>query len=29
VRVAKLPMSNVLRTEATDEKQGFMKILVW
>jgi len=28
VRVAKLPMSNVLRTEATDEKQGFMKALV-
>jgi pyruvate/2-oxoglutarate dehydrogenase complex dihydrolipoamide dehydrogenase (E3) component len=25
VRVAKLPMSNVLRTEATDEVQGFMK----
>ena len=28
VRVAKLPTSTVLRTEATDEKQGFMKILV-
>ncbi|WP_044042855.1 FAD-dependent oxidoreductase [Caballeronia insecticola] len=28
VRVATLPMSNVLRTEATDEKQGFMKVLV-
>jgi pyruvate/2-oxoglutarate dehydrogenase complex dihydrolipoamide dehydrogenase (E3) component len=28
VRVAKLPMSNVLRTEATDETQGFMKALV-
>jgi pyruvate/2-oxoglutarate dehydrogenase complex dihydrolipoamide dehydrogenase (E3) component len=28
VRVAKLPMNNVLRTAATDEKQGFMKILV-
>jgi pyruvate/2-oxoglutarate dehydrogenase complex dihydrolipoamide dehydrogenase (E3) component len=28
VRVAKLPMSSVLRTEATDEKQGFMKVLV-
>ena len=28
VRVAKLPMSNVLRTEATDEKQGFMKAMV-
>ncbi len=28
VRIAKLPMSNVLRTEATDETQGFMKILV-
>jgi pyruvate/2-oxoglutarate dehydrogenase complex dihydrolipoamide dehydrogenase (E3) component len=27
-RVAKLPMSAVLRTEATDEKQGFMKLLV-
>jgi pyruvate/2-oxoglutarate dehydrogenase complex dihydrolipoamide dehydrogenase (E3) component len=27
-RVAKLPMSAVLRTEATDEKQGFMKILI-
>jgi pyruvate/2-oxoglutarate dehydrogenase complex dihydrolipoamide dehydrogenase (E3) component len=28
VRAAKLPMSAVLRTEATDEKQGFMKVLV-
>jgi pyruvate/2-oxoglutarate dehydrogenase complex dihydrolipoamide dehydrogenase (E3) component len=28
VRVATLPMSNVLRTEATDETQGFMKVLV-
>ncbi len=28
VRVAKLPMSNVLRTETTDETQGFIKILV-
>lgn len=28
VRVAKLPMSSVLRTEATDEKQGFMKVVV-
>jgi pyruvate/2-oxoglutarate dehydrogenase complex dihydrolipoamide dehydrogenase (E3) component len=28
VRIAKLPMSSVLRTEATDEKQGFMKALV-
>jgi pyruvate/2-oxoglutarate dehydrogenase complex dihydrolipoamide dehydrogenase (E3) component len=28
VRVAKLPMRNVLRTEATDETQGFMKVLV-
>src|SRR5579859_4286712 len=28
VRVAKLPMSSVLRTEATDETQGFMKVLV-
>ena len=28
VRVAKLPMQNVLRTEATDEKDGFMKVLV-
>jgi pyruvate/2-oxoglutarate dehydrogenase complex dihydrolipoamide dehydrogenase (E3) component len=27
-RVAKLPMSTVLRTETTDEKQGFMKVLV-
>jgi len=28
VRVAKLPMSNVLRTKATDETQGFMKVVV-
>jgi pyruvate/2-oxoglutarate dehydrogenase complex dihydrolipoamide dehydrogenase (E3) component len=28
VRVAKLPMSGILRTEATDEKQGFMKAIV-
>ena len=28
VRVAKLPMSRVLRTEATDERQGFMKAIV-
>ena len=28
VRVAKLPMSRVLRTEATEEKQGWMKVLV-
>ena len=28
VRVAKLPMSHVLRTEATDETEGFMKVLV-
>ena len=28
VRVAKLPMSSVLRTEATDETGGFMKVLV-
>ncbi len=28
VRVAKLPMTNVLRTLATDETQGFMKVLV-
>ena len=27
-RVAKLPMKSVLRTEATDETQGFMKVLV-
>jgi pyruvate/2-oxoglutarate dehydrogenase complex dihydrolipoamide dehydrogenase (E3) component len=27
-RVAKLPMSSVLRTEATDETQGFMKAIV-
>jgi len=27
-RVAKLPMRNVLRTEATDETDGFMKVLV-
>ena len=28
VRVGKLPVAAVLRTEATDEKQGFMKVLV-
>ncbi len=28
IRVAALPMSAVLRTEATDETQGFMKVLV-
>lgn len=28
VRVAKLPMSAVLRTRTTDETQGFMKVLV-
>jgi pyruvate/2-oxoglutarate dehydrogenase complex dihydrolipoamide dehydrogenase (E3) component len=28
VRLARLPMSAVLRTEATDETQGFMKVLV-
>src|SRR5271167_898345 len=28
VRVARLPMSAVLRTKATDETQGFMKVLV-
>ena len=28
VRVGRLPMSNVLRTEATDEKLGFMKAIV-
>ena len=28
VRVARLPMSAVLRTEATDETQGFMKAIV-
>jgi pyruvate/2-oxoglutarate dehydrogenase complex dihydrolipoamide dehydrogenase (E3) component len=28
VRIAKLPMSSVLRTLATDEVQGFMKVLV-
>jgi pyruvate/2-oxoglutarate dehydrogenase complex dihydrolipoamide dehydrogenase (E3) component len=28
VRVATLPMSNVLRTEATDETDGFMKVVV-
>jgi pyruvate/2-oxoglutarate dehydrogenase complex dihydrolipoamide dehydrogenase (E3) component len=27
-RVAKLPIGNVLRTEATDETNGFMKVLV-
>ena len=28
VRIGKLPMSSVLRTEATDETQGFMKVVV-
>ena len=28
VRVGRLPMSSVLRTEATDETQGFMKVVV-
>ena len=28
VRVAKLPLSKVLRTEATDETQGFMKAVI-
>ncbi len=28
VRVARLPMSRVLRTEATDEKEGFMKAVI-
>ena len=28
LRVAKLPMSAVLRTETTDEKQGYMKALI-
>ncbi|NLS07394.1 FAD-dependent oxidoreductase [Rhizobium sp. P32RR-XVIII] len=28
IRVAKLPMSSVLRTEATDETKGFMKAVV-
>ncbi|HET6607579.1 MAG TPA: FAD-dependent oxidoreductase [Rhodopila sp.] len=28
VRTATLPMNNVLRTEATDETQGFMKVVV-
>ena len=28
VRVGRLPMRQVLRTEATDEKTGFMKVLV-
>ena len=28
VRVARFPMGQVLRTEATDETQGFMKVLV-
>jgi pyruvate/2-oxoglutarate dehydrogenase complex dihydrolipoamide dehydrogenase (E3) component len=27
-RIARLPMNAVLRTEATDETQGFMKVLV-
>jgi pyruvate/2-oxoglutarate dehydrogenase complex dihydrolipoamide dehydrogenase (E3) component len=28
VRVARLPISDALRTEATDETAGFMKVLV-
>lgn len=28
VRIGRLPMSNVARTQATDETQGFMKVLV-
>jgi len=28
VRVAKLPMRNVLRTQATDESSGFMKVMI-
>jgi len=28
VRVAQLPMSKILRTQATDETQGFMKVVV-
>lgn len=28
VRIGRLPMSSVLRTEATDEAEGFMKVLV-
>ena len=28
MRVARLPMNNVLRTEATDETQGFMKVVI-
>jgi pyruvate/2-oxoglutarate dehydrogenase complex dihydrolipoamide dehydrogenase (E3) component len=28
VRVARLPMSAVLRAKATNEKQGFMKVLI-
>ena len=28
VRVARLPMSTVLRTHTTDERQGFMKVLI-
>jgi pyruvate/2-oxoglutarate dehydrogenase complex dihydrolipoamide dehydrogenase (E3) component len=28
IRVATLPMRNVLRTEATDETEGFMKVIV-
>lgn len=28
IRVAKLPMGNVLRTAATDETQGFMKVVI-
>jgi pyruvate/2-oxoglutarate dehydrogenase complex dihydrolipoamide dehydrogenase (E3) component len=28
VRIGKLPTSSVLRTEATDETQGFMKVII-
>jgi len=28
VRTAKLPMGNILRTQATDETDGFLKVLV-
>lgn len=28
VRVAKLPMSSMLRAQATDERQGFMKAVI-
>jgi pyruvate/2-oxoglutarate dehydrogenase complex dihydrolipoamide dehydrogenase (E3) component len=28
VRIARLPMRNVLRTAATDETEGFMKVIV-